>query len=192
MVLVLGIGNSLLQDDGIGCHLVGRLSLELADDNSQRFSQFSEKHQTHLENESTTRTAQTMQMPIQCMDGGTLSFSLVSAIESCSHLIILDAANLEQEPGTVKTLRNEVLDQFLSKPGKSVHEVSLSEMFDMARLTESLPIERAMVAVQPKEVSWGESLTPPVEAAVPEAMRQIESLLLDWQILDGRELHNER
>jgi len=153
MVLVLGIGNSLLQDDGIGCHLVERLTLE----------------KPHW--------------PIELMDGGTLSFSLVSSIESSSHLIVLDAANLGQSPGSVKTIRNKELDEFLNKPGKSVHEVSLSELFDMTRLTDSLPCQRAMVAVQPKNITWGEALTPEVAAAVPLAMLQIESLLLEWGIL---------
>jgi len=153
MVLVLGIGNSLLQDDGVGCHLVERLTQE----------------KSHW--------------PVQVMDGGTLSFSLVSAIESSSHLIILDAANLNQAPGFVQTLLNENLDEFLSKPGKSVHEVSLSELFDMTRLTDSLPSQRAMVAVQPKETTWGEDLTSDVAAAVPIALQHIEALLLDWGLV---------
>ena len=150
MVLVLAIGNSLLQDEGIGFHLLQRL------------------------------IAEKPHWPVKYLDGGTLSFSLTNDIESCSHLIILDAANLHQAPGFVKTFKNSELDSFLSKPGKSVHEVSLSDLFDMTRLTESLPVHRAMIGVQPKTIEWGEQLTPELEAALPEATKQIEAVLIEW------------
>lgn len=153
MVLILGVGNSLLQDDGIGCHLINCLRAE----------------KSHW--------------PVQLLDGGTLSFSLSSAIESCSHLIILDAANLNKAPGTIQLFFNSELDKFLNKPGKSVHEVSLGDLFDMTRLTDSLPTQRVMVAVQPKNISWGEDLTAPVYAAQSEAIIQIETILTNWGII---------
>ncbi len=153
MVLIMGIGNSLLQDEGIGFHLLERLRLE----------------KSHW--------------PVEFLDGGTLSFNLTTAIESCSHLIVLDAANLHQAPGTVKSFLNTELDDFLNKPGKSVHEVSLSDLFDMTRLTESLPDYRALIGIQPKTISWGENLTAEVYQSQSKAMQQVESILLDWGIL---------
>lgn len=155
MVLILGIGNSLLQDEGIGFHLLERLRVE----------------KSHW--------------PVQFIDGGTLSFGLTSAIESCSHLIVLDAANLNKPPGTIQSFFNTELDKFLNKPGKSVHEVSLSELFDMTRLTNSIPTHRAMIAIQPKNMSWGENLTQEVNAALPYAVELIESILIDWEVLDS-------
>lgn len=153
MVLIMGIGNSLLQDEGIGFHLLQRLRLE----------------KSHW--------------PVKFLDGGTLSFNLTTAIESCSHLIVLDAANLHQPPGTVKSFLNAELDDFLNKPGKSVHEVSLSDLFDMTRLTESLPDYRALIGIQPKTISWGENLTSEVYKAQSKAMQQVESILLSWGII---------
>lgn len=153
MVLILGIGNSLLQDDGIGCHLVERLNHEKAN------------------------------WPVKFLDGGTMSFDLVSTIELSSHLIIIDAANLHKPPGSIETFMDHNLDDFLSKPGKSVHEVSLSDLFDMARLTERLPSFRAMIAIQPKVITWGENLSPAVDLAQESVIKKIEKLLLDWGIL---------
>jgi len=153
MVLVLGIGNSLLQDEGFAYHLLDRLNHE----------------KPHW--------------PVKLLDGGTLSFSLVTSIEVSTHLIVIDAANFKQAPGTVKILLNDSIDTFLSKPGKSVHEVSLSEIFDMARLTNSLPTQRAMIAVQPQEISWGENLTEQVQAALPIAVDEIEKILKNWEVI---------
>ena len=162
MVLILGIGNSLLQDEGIGFHLLNRLRAE----------------KNHW--------------PVEFMDGGTLSFGLSSAIESCSHLIVLDAANLHQPAGSIQAFLNNDLDDFLNKPGKTVHEVSLSDLFDMARLTESLPQQRAMIAVQPQEISWGENLTEAVFNSQSQAIELIESILMDWEVFTNQQQESAR
>ena len=54
----------------------------------------------------------------------------------------------------------------------------------MTRLTDSLPVQRVMIAVQPKNISWGEDLTPPVYAAQSEAITQIETILTKWGIIE--------
>jgi hydrogenase maturation protease len=62
-----------------------------------------------------------------------------------------------------------------------VHEPSLSDLLDMARLTDSLPARRALVGIEPEIVDWGDCLTPSVEAAVPIAMRRVHELLFRWE-----------
>jgi len=63
---------------------------------------------------------------VQCMDGGTLSFTLAGPIEEAQRMIVIDAAKLHAEPGEVRLFENKALDEF---PGanrkRSVHEVSL-------------------------------------------------------------------
>jgi hydrogenase maturation protease len=73
------------------------------------------------------------------------------------------------------------MDLQLSGQGKSVHEVSLMDLMDMARLTGSLPRNRALIAIEPAEVGWGDALTPAVEAAVPGAMDAVRKLLGEWE-----------
>ena len=79
--LVLGIGNPLMQDDGVGVHVVQRLKAEYPD-----FPQ------------------------VEFLDGGTLSFSLIGAIEDATNLIVIDAAQFSDEPGSVKTFFDEEMD----------------------------------------------------------------------------------
>ena len=91
-----------------------------------------------------------------------------------------------ERPGTVRVFEGEAMDRQLSGIGKSVHEVSLMDLMDMARITDSLPGHRALVGVEPAVVDWGDELSPAVAAAVPEAMARIRDLLRAWD--EGWEL----
>ena len=72
------------------------------------------------------------------------------------------------------------MDEFLSRPGKSVHEVSLSDLFDMSRLIDQLPRHRAMIGIQPEVIDWGSELTDKVLQALPAAEVQVKGMLAQW------------
>ena len=149
--LILGIGNNLLSDDGIGIHVVEALR-ERA-------------------------------LPgVECLDGGTLSFSLMETVEGAGRLIVVDAAQLEEPPGTVRLFENEAMDRYLRSGRRSVHEVGLADVLDMTRLTGRLPEPRALVGIQPKEVDWGDAPTPAVAEAVEQAIAEVEGLLARWAL----------
>lgn len=157
MVLVLGIGNILFQDEGAGVHLLEYLQ--------KKFPQW----------------------PVEWMDGGTLSFDLLASITRSRYFIALDAANLDQPAGTIQCLINEQMDQYLKLPGKSVHEVSLSDLMDMSRLTDALPVYRALIGIQPQSMAMGESMTPAVIKAMPEVARELQALLQQWDIINSHQ-----
>ena len=115
------------------------------------------------------------------IDGGTLSFTLAAYLQDCTNVIVLDAAELKSPPGTVKTMVGTQMDEFLGAARRSPHEVGLLDLFDIARLTESLPENRALVGIQPKNIEWGMSPTPPVEAALPLAVDEAVKLLIRWE-----------
>ena len=73
------------------------------------------------------------------------------------------------------------MDHQLSHHANSVHEVSLADLLDMARLTDSLPPRRALIGIEPGIVDWGDALTPAVDAAIPEAMSRAQELLTRWR-----------
>ena len=158
MALILGIGNTLLRDEGIGIHLLNYI-------------------QSHYPEWET-------QFGIEILDGGTLSFDLLAHIRADQELIVLDAVNLKQQPGTVYCLQSQAMDHFLSQPGKSVHEVSLMDLFDMSRLSEQLPEQRALIGIQPDCIDWGDQLTKSVKEALPAAALEIKQVLSDWGIFD--------
>lgn len=151
--LILGIGNSLLQDEGAGIHAMNFLREALADRDNITF-----------------------------LDGGTLSFTLASAIEDTSRLIVIDAANLNAAPGHSQVFEGEAMDEFLgSNRKRSVHEVSLLDLMAIAHLADHLPHQRALIGIQPDVIDWGEHPSAAVAAAMPQVCAQTKQILEGWQ-----------
>ncbi|MEJ2398984.1 MAG: hydrogenase maturation protease [Gammaproteobacteria bacterium] len=123
--LVLGIGNTLLGDEGAGVHAIHELR--------ERNNDLDE---------------------VEFMDGGTLSFTLAAPVEDCDNLIVIDAAELQSPPGTVRTFIDEDMD---------------------------LPRHRALIGIQPQYVDWATQPTPAVAAGIGEACTAAETLLQDWR-----------
>jgi hydrogenase maturation protease len=153
--LILGIGNTLLTDEGVGIHVLQALEPSLA----------------NLPYSS----------DITLLDGGTLSFTLAGPIEEADALIVVDAANIKTPPGGWKLFQGEEMDAFLMGNRKStVHEVGLTDLRAIAILAGHWPEKRAMLAIQPDIVDWGEQATPAVAAAIPPVCAAIHELLKAW------------
>lgn len=151
--LVLGIGNTLLTDEGIGVHVVQALEAELG-------------HRPD----------------VTLLDGGTLSFTLAGPIEEADALIVVDAANIRTAPGGWALLKGEEMDAFLMGNRKaSVHEVGLTDLRAIAMLAGHWPQKRAMLAIQPQTIDWGEHPTPAVAAAIPPVCAAIVEQIAEWQ-----------
>ena len=151
--LVLGIGNTLLCDEGVGVHTVRALV----------------QNHSHLAD-------------VEFMDGGTLSFSLAGDVEDASQLIVIDAAELDSPPGTVRTFIGADMDRFLGVNRKrSVHEVSLLDLMAVAHLAGHLPERRALIGIQPDVVDWGDAPTTAVAQAIPQACDLTLELIEAWR-----------
>lgn len=151
--LILGIGNTLLRDEGAGVHAIHMLAQHAAGRDD-----------------------------IELMDGGTLSFTLAGAIEDADQLIVIDAAQLDGVPGSTQVFEGEQMDAFVGGNRKrSVHEVSLIDLLMIARLADHLPQKRALIGIQPHDIDWGEQPSPPVAAAIPQACNYAMQLVEAWQ-----------
>ncbi len=139
--LVLGLGNTLLGDEGAGVYAVRALQERYAD-----------------------------RADVEFLDGGTLSFTLAGPIEDADSLIVIDATQLKASPGTVRVFEGEDMDRFLGSHRKnSVHEVSLMDLMAIARLVEALPTRRALIGIQPEYLDWADAPTDAVARAIPVA-----------------------
>lgn len=151
--LVLGIGNTLLTDEGVGVHVLQALEPELA----------------HWPG-------------VTLLDGGTLSFTLAGPIEEADALIVVDAANIKNKPGEWSLLKGEEMDAFLMSNRKaSVHEVGLTDLRAIAILAGHWPEKRAMLAIQPQTIDWGEQPTAAVAAAIAPVCAAIIEQIREWQ-----------
>lgn len=153
-VLILGIGNTLLSDEGIGVHLVERMRRQVGE------------------------------LPgVEYLDGGTLSFTLAEAIARADALIVVDAARMDTPPGTLKVLHDADMDRYLSGNRASVHEVSLSDLLDIARLLENLPKSRCLIGIEPASLEWGDSPSDVVKPAIDQGIEAILSILKSWRVV---------
>lgn len=149
--LILGIGNTLLSDEGAGIHALNLIQSEYTDIPNITF-----------------------------LDGGTLSFTLASWIEDCDSLIVFDAAELHMPAGSVKTFAGSDMDAFLGAAKRSAHEVGLMDLMDIARITDHLPENRALIGIQPDFMDWGMEPTKAVKNALPTAVEQAIMLIEAW------------
>jgi hydrogenase maturation protease len=151
--LVLGLGNTLLGDEGAGVYAVRRLQ---------------ELHAGLKD--------------VEFLDGGTLSFTLAGPIEDAGNFIVIDATQLKAQPGTVRVFEGEDMDRFLGSNRKSsVHEVSLMDLMVIASLAESLPVRRALIGIQPEYLDWSDTPTEAVARAIPLACDMAMALVNQWK-----------
>lgn len=150
--LFLGIGNTLLSDEGVGVHVITYLQRHHADEPGATF-----------------------------LDGGTLSFTLAEPIAIHDNLIVVDATRLDAPAGTVRGFVGEAMDRFLAGNRSSVHEVGLMDLLDISRLSGHFPARRALIGIQPESLDWGEAPTPAVAPAVAKAAKQALALHRQWR-----------
>ena len=152
--LVLGIGDIELCDEGIGVHATRYL-----------LDHYPELKDTFF------------------LDGGTLSFPLAAPFEDSQNLIIIDAARLDDRPGTMKTFVGTEIDDYLHSQTKhSVQEVGLMDLMPKVRLSGYLPQNRALIAIQPNHVGWGDLPSEELQAAIPKICERAVGLIADWQV----------
>ena len=151
--VVFGLGNILLSDDGAGVHAAQALA--------QRLEPSSNVH---------------------ILDAGTLSFTLLEYLQDAENLIIFDAADFGAQPGAVRCLECDEIDEFLGDGARrrSVHEVGLGDVLGMARLRQILPPRRALICIQARDLGWGLQPSEPVQAGVQVAAEEALRLLARW------------
>lgn len=151
-ILLLGIGNTLLTDEGVGLHVLQAIE-----------------------------AGAPLPAEVEMLDGGTLSFTLAGPIQDADALIVVDAARIGQPAGAWQLLQGDQMDAFLLGNRKSsVHEVGLTDLRAIAILSDHWPQRRAMLAIEPKSIDWGEQLSPEVAVAVPAVAQAIRDLVQEW------------
>jgi hydrogenase maturation protease len=150
-ILVLGVGNTLLSDEGIGIRITESL-----------------------------RSQDRLTPNIKIIDGGTLGLSLLPEIEDADALIVVDAAEISAPPGQMQVFESAAMDQQLGGKKRSVHEVAVFDLLAAAALTGHLPEERALIAIQPASTDWGLEPTPAVQQAIAPACDAISDLIDRW------------
>jgi hydrogenase maturation protease len=141
-ILVLGIGNILLKDEGVGVHIVNKLKEMSLPDN------------------------------VEVLDGGTAGLDLVDFIADRGKLIVIDAVNAGEKPGTVYRLTEENLD-IKPKAIMSFHDIDFMDAIHMSETMGNKPKEVVVIGVEPKDMSDGLELSPEIEERVPRIIELV-------------------
>jgi hydrogenase maturation protease len=154
--LILGLGNILLGDEGVGVRVVERL-LSLY--------QFPEG--------------------TLALDGGTLALDLLPYVEDADRMVVIDAVDMRDEPGAVVRITDEEVPSFLSIK-VSPHQMGLADILTAARLQGRCPSELVLWGVQPGVIDTTLDLSPPVAGQVDALMDGVLADLNRWGIAPAR------
>lgn len=135
-VLVLGVGNMLLSDEGAGG--------KIAEDLRKRY---------HMPSE------------VEVVDGGTMGLDLLPYLDGRSHLFIIDAINSGKEPGAIVRMELDDPPAFF-RTKVSPHQTGLSEVLAVAAMTDNLPPNITLFGIEPKDLSTGLDMSPEVAGNV--------------------------
>jgi hydrogenase maturation protease len=151
-VLVLGIGNLIMSDDSVGVRLVQRL---------QERYRFPEGVSLH--------------------DGGTLGPELLPLLEGVEKLLVVDAVETGNSPGTVVRLAGEDIPLVMGAK-LSPHQLGLTDLLAIATLRGVVPQEIVVWGIQPENLGLGLELSPAVASRITALEIGILQELRDWNI----------
>lgn len=147
-VVVLGLGNPLMADEGIGIHLIERLMKMAA------------------------------QYPgVDFVDGGTASLSVLHQIEGRRKAVFIDCALMGEEPGVLKRFTPEDVRTTKSLAGQSLHETDLLRILSLAEQLDQAPREVVIFGIQPERIAPGENLSATLSSRFDAYLSQILSEL---------------
>ncbi len=150
--LILGIGNLVMTDDGVGIRVVHLLQ---------------ERHN--------------FPDGVTLLDGGTLGLDLLHYLEGVTRLLVVDAVESGCPPGTVVRLMGEEINiAFRTK--LSPHQMGLQDLLLVAELQGFAPAEMVLLGVQPGEIGMGIDLTPAVAAQVETLVAGVLRELAGWGV----------
>ncbi len=132
--LVLGVGNLLLTDEGIGIHAVQRLM-----------------------------ERKMLPDQVELVDGGTAGLNLLYYLEGVDTLVIIDAVETGGPPGTIMRLAGDQIPVYMALK-VSPHEITLPDFLAAARLRDLYPKEVVVWGMQPRSLEVGVELSPDLAA----------------------------
>ncbi len=146
--VVLGLGNPLMSDEGIGVFLISRLSM-LADSFPS----------------------------VEFADAGTGGMSLLHYFEGRDKVVIIDCANMNEEPGKIKRFTPAQVKSVKQLAHFSLHEQDLLKIIEIAKQLGQCPKKIVIFGIQPKNVSFGQSLSEELEQKIDDYISVISKEL---------------
>lgn len=142
-ILILGVGNILLMDEGAGIRAVEEL---------QRRYRFPEN--------------------VELLDGGTAGIELLRYLRNKGLVIIIDTMKNDQVPGTIMKVVGKDVPAML-QTRISPHQLGLSDLLAAAQLTNELPANVVLFGVEPKTVATGLTLSDELASSFDDLLEAV-------------------
>ena len=151
-ITILGLGNILLTDEGVGVHTV---------------NEFEKRYQ--------------VPDYVEIIDGGAAGLDLIPFIEGREKVLMVDAVNFDREPGYVGSLENEAIPvKFATKA--SMHHLGLMDVLSIVRLSGNYPKELCIIGIQPKSLELGLDMTQEICDKKETLIKRVVDKLSEWKI----------
>lgn len=147
---IIGIGNTLYTDEGVGVHIIPYLEEALTGFNN-----------------------------VEMIEGATDGMRLLEPVEEADYLIIIDAINAGKPGGELITIRQEEIPRYYGVK-MSVHQVGFQEVLFAADLRGRLPEEMVMFGVQPDSLDLNIGLSDKVKEKLPELVASVVQQVQQW------------
>lgn len=157
-IVIVGVGNLLLSDDGAGIHAVRRLRRDARVGSAARI-----------------------------IDGGTVGTNLLAEVCGCEKLLIIDAVDVGLPPGTTIRMDFSGPDRQKIE-SRNAHQSGIPGLLDDLRLLGQAPRQVVLVGVQPGAMGWGTELSPEVASALPVVTAEVGRQVDRWTSAGGAAL----
>jgi len=147
--VVIGLGNPLMGDDGLGLVALERL-----------------------------RSEYVIPPDVELVDGGTWGMNLLPVIEDAGRVILIDAIDIAATPGTPVRLERARLPRYLATK-ISPHQVDLRDVLGLAELRGTLPNDTIALGLQPQRVVLGNELSDVIRCRVDDLVTLVVQELKD-------------
>ena len=146
--IVIGLGNPLMADEGIGTTLVDELSKQAISGD--------------LPGEE-----------VEYLDGGCGGMYLLHSIAERKKVILIDCALMGTEPGTIKRFTPEDVNSVKQMAHLSLHEVDIMQVIKMAQEIGQCPDEVIIFGIEPVSIKQQLHLNDTLAAKVPDYVEEI-------------------
>jgi hydrogenase maturation protease len=147
--LVLGVGNPLCGDDGVGARVIEILS------------------------QPTCIPAGSLPPGTEVQDAGLPGWGLVSWLEGWQRVFLVDAIDMGLSPGYWRRFNLDEVQYQIQDEAFSLHQPDLACGLALAQALNLLPEQLTIYGIQPADTTPGASLSPQVEASIPQLVEQI-------------------
>jgi hydrogenase maturation protease len=147
-IIVLGLGNPLMSDEGIGIYVVERLQ------------------------------KQTAKFPdVEFIDAGTGGMAVLHLIANRKKAVIIDCALMGQTPGTIRRFTPDDVKSVKQVSHFSLHDIDILKVLELSRQLEECPPEVVIFGIEPAKVEQGNTLSPELEDRIGEYVQLINHSL---------------